>query len=87
MKPCRAPLRHVVGAKPDLQESGNVAPLGVFREAKNRALPVPFAAGASHYGIADAEALARDTHKFESRYLDSIVRLTWRNDLRNMLRT
>ena len=23
-----------------------------------------FAAGASHYGIADAEALARDTHKF-----------------------
>ena len=34
-------LRHVVGAKPDLQESGNVAPLGVFREAKNRALPVP----------------------------------------------
>ena len=31
-----------------------------------------FAAGASHYGIADAEALARDTHKFESRYLDSM---------------
>ena len=32
-----------------------------------------FAAGASHYGIADAEALARDTHKFESRYLDSMI--------------
>ena len=32
-----------------------------------------FAAGASHYGVADLELLARDTHKFEARYLDSIV--------------
>jgi dipeptidyl aminopeptidase/acylaminoacyl peptidase len=32
-----------------------------------------FAAGASHYGIGDLEALARDTHKFESRYLDRLV--------------
>ena len=32
-----------------------------------------FNAGASHYGVADLEALARDTHKFESRYLDSVV--------------
>lgn len=32
-----------------------------------------FAAGASHYGIADLSALARDTHKFEARYLDSLV--------------
>ncbi len=32
-----------------------------------------FAAGASHYGIGDLEALARDTHKFESRYLDGLV--------------
>jgi dipeptidyl aminopeptidase/acylaminoacyl peptidase len=32
-----------------------------------------FKAGASHYGISDLEALARDTHKFESRYLDSLV--------------
>jgi hypothetical protein len=32
-----------------------------------------FVAGASHYGIGDLEALARDTHKFESRYLDSLV--------------
>jgi dipeptidyl aminopeptidase/acylaminoacyl peptidase len=29
-----------------------------------------FKAGASYYGVSDAEALARDTHKFESRYLD-----------------
>ena len=32
-----------------------------------------FKAGASHFGVGDLEALAKDTHKFESRYLDSIV--------------
>ena len=32
-----------------------------------------FKAGASYYGIGDLEVLARDTHKFESRYLDSLV--------------
>ena len=32
-----------------------------------------FSAGASHYGISDLEALAGETHKFESRYLDSLV--------------
>ena len=32
-----------------------------------------FSAGASHYGIGDLEALARDTHKFESRYTDWLV--------------
>jgi dipeptidyl aminopeptidase/acylaminoacyl peptidase len=32
-----------------------------------------FAAGASHFGVADAEALAKDTHKFESRYLDGLI--------------
>jgi len=32
-----------------------------------------FAVGASYYGISDLETLATDTHKFESRYLDSIV--------------
>lgn len=32
-----------------------------------------FAAGASHFGVADATALARDTHKFESRYLDGLI--------------
>jgi dipeptidyl aminopeptidase/acylaminoacyl peptidase len=32
-----------------------------------------FACGASHYGVGDLEALARDTHKFESRYLDRLI--------------
>jgi dipeptidyl aminopeptidase/acylaminoacyl peptidase len=32
-----------------------------------------FAAGASHYGVADLTALAADTHKFESRYLDRLI--------------
>lgn len=32
-----------------------------------------FAAGASYYGVSDLEALAAETHKFESRYLDRLV--------------
>ncbi|MFW5469683.1 prolyl oligopeptidase family serine peptidase [Knoellia sp. CPCC 206435] len=32
-----------------------------------------FAAGTSYFGVADLEALATDTHKFESRYLDRLV--------------
>ena len=32
-----------------------------------------FRAGASHYGVSDLEALAKETHKFESRYLDGLV--------------
>ena len=32
-----------------------------------------FAAGASYFGVSDLSALAQDTHKFESRYLDSLI--------------
>lgn len=32
-----------------------------------------FVAGASYYGVADLELLAKDTHKFESCYLDSLI--------------
>jgi dipeptidyl aminopeptidase/acylaminoacyl peptidase len=35
--------------------------------------PGVFAAGASHYGVADLAALAEDTHSFESRYLDGLI--------------
>ena len=32
-----------------------------------------FAAGADYFGVADVEALALETHKFESRYLDGLI--------------
>jgi dipeptidyl aminopeptidase/acylaminoacyl peptidase len=32
-----------------------------------------FKAGASYFGVSDLELLAKDTHKFESRYLDNLV--------------
>jgi dipeptidyl aminopeptidase/acylaminoacyl peptidase len=32
-----------------------------------------FKAGASYFGVSDLAALAQDTHKFESRYLDGLV--------------
>jgi dipeptidyl aminopeptidase/acylaminoacyl peptidase len=32
-----------------------------------------FKGGASYYGVSDVAALARDTHKFESRYLDWLI--------------
>jgi dipeptidyl aminopeptidase/acylaminoacyl peptidase len=35
--------------------------------------PGTFTAGASHFGVADLGALAAETHKFESRYLDGLV--------------
>lgn len=43
-----------------------------------------FAAGTSYYGISDLEALARETHKYESHYLDQLLgpypacKATWR---------
>ena len=33
----------------------------------------PFAAGGDYYGVADLEALVRDSHKFEARSLDHLV--------------
>jgi dipeptidyl aminopeptidase/acylaminoacyl peptidase len=35
--------------------------------------PGVFTAGASYYGVSDVEVLAKDTHKFESRYLDRLI--------------
>jgi dipeptidyl aminopeptidase/acylaminoacyl peptidase len=32
-----------------------------------------FKAGSSHYGVSDLEAMAKDTHKFEARYLDGLL--------------
>ena len=44
-----------------------------LHDAVRTDLPRHFRAGASHYGISDLEALAHDTHKFESRYLDRLI--------------
>lgn len=46
---------------------------GGFTVLAALALHDVFAAGACRYGVADLEALATDTHKFESRYLDSLI--------------
>jgi dipeptidyl aminopeptidase/acylaminoacyl peptidase len=35
--------------------------------------PGVFKAAASYYGISDVDVLARDTHKFEARYLDRLI--------------
>ena len=32
-----------------------------------------FTAAAAYYGISDLEAMTRETHKFESRYLDGLI--------------
>jgi dienelactone hydrolase len=32
-----------------------------------------FAAGVNHFGVADLETFARDTHKFEARYMDLLI--------------
>lgn len=46
---------------------------GGFTTLSALAFTDTFAAGASYYGIGDLEALAAQTHKFESRYLDRLV--------------
>jgi dipeptidyl aminopeptidase/acylaminoacyl peptidase len=46
---------------------------GGFTTLSALALRDTFAAGASAYGVADLDALAHDTHKFESRYLDGLI--------------
>lgn len=46
---------------------------GGFTTLASLAFTDVFKAGASHYGVSDLEALAKETHKFESRYLDSLI--------------
>jgi dipeptidyl aminopeptidase/acylaminoacyl peptidase len=46
---------------------------GGFTVLTALALRDTFVTGASHFGVTDLRALARDTHKFESRYLDGLV--------------
>lgn len=49
------------------------ASAGGFTTLAALAFTDEFRAGASHYGVGDLEALAKQTHKLESRYLDRLV--------------
>jgi len=77
-----ADVEDCVAAAMFLADRGDVDPrrlmirggsAGGFTVLAALALHDVFAAGASRYGVADLEALAADTHKFESRYLDRLV--------------
>ena len=46
---------------------------GGYTTLAAHAFHATFAAGASYYGVSDIEALAKETHKFESRYLDQLI--------------
>ena len=46
---------------------------GGFTTLASLAFKKLYKAGACYYGISDLETWARDTHKFESRYLDSMI--------------
>ena len=71
-----------VGAARYLVDRGEVDPermaieggsAGGFTTLAALAFRDVFAAGISHFGVGDLETLARDTHKFESRYMDRLV--------------
>ena len=72
---CIAAARYLVEA--DLVDSRRLAirggSAGGFTTLAALTFHDVFQAGASHYGIGDLMALARDTHKFESRYLDRLI--------------
>ena len=72
---CVACVRHLIG-------QGRVDPAriaikggsaGGYTTLAALAFTNVFRAGASHYGVSDLKALAADTHKFESRYLDTLL--------------
>jgi dipeptidyl aminopeptidase/acylaminoacyl peptidase len=46
---------------------------GGFSVLSGLAFTDRFAAGINYFGVADLESLVTDTHKFESRYLDSLI--------------
>ena len=77
-----ADVEDCVAAARFLVERGDVDPsrliirggsAGGFTVLSALAFHDVFTAGTSLYGVADLEALATDTHKFESRYLDNLI--------------
>ena len=53
--------------------TSRLAEAGGFTVLMALAVSDVFAAGADYFGVADVEALALETHKFESRYLDGLI--------------
>ena len=77
---CAAAVRHLAGAgladaARAVISGGSAGGFTVLRclTHDDPALRQLFQAGGSHYGVSDPEALARDTHKFESRYLHWLI--------------
>ena len=72
---CIAGVRHL--AAEGRVDPGRVAirggSAGGYTTLAALAFSTAFRAGAVHYGIGDLAALARDTHKFESRYIYRLV--------------
>jgi len=72
---CEAGVRYLVSE--GLVDKARVAirggSAGGFTVLTALALTKAFKAGTSLYGVTDLTALAADTHKFESRYLDSLI--------------
>jgi dipeptidyl aminopeptidase/acylaminoacyl peptidase len=75
-------VEDVIAAARRLADAGRVDPAriaihggsaGGFTVLAALAQSDVFSAGGDFYGVADLEALARDTHKFESRYLDGLI--------------
>jgi dipeptidyl aminopeptidase/acylaminoacyl peptidase len=75
-------VEDVIAAATYLADAGRVDPkriaihggsAGGFTVLSALAQSGVFAAGADFFGVADLGALARDTHKFESRYLDGLI--------------
>ena len=72
---CVAGVRHLVAQ--DLIDPDRVAirggSAGGYTTLRALTTTTTFKAGASYYGVADVRALVNDTHKFESRYIDSLI--------------
>lgn len=75
-------VQDCVNAARYLAERGDVDPerlairggsAGGFTTLAALAFTDVFKAGANHFGVADLETFVGDTHKFESRYLDTLV--------------
>ena len=75
VRDCLAAVKHLVDAgrvDPD-RVCIRGASAGGYTTLRALTTTSVFAAGASHFGVADLQLLAVYTHKFESRYLDSLI--------------